>query len=260
MSISSDKSLHLSSSLGLLAATIVVCLGSLLPVAAQQEPAVPDSQPAVDKTAEESRSEAIILPAGTQIPLVLQNTINTRNSRTGDNLYFETLYPIVHEGRIVIPVGSYVRGTLTLVKRPGRLKGRAELHVRIEEMTLPNGYTVKLPASLSNTGTQGGEEVDRTEGGVKGEGSKGKDAGTIVSSTTSGAIIGAGTTGTRAGMRTGTIAGAAAGLATVLLTRGKELILPRGTTVDISLDRPLSLDPALAKFDWTDYSAGRRRP
>ena len=35
-------------------------------------------------------------------------------------------------GRIVIPVGSYVAGTVTQIKKPGRMKGRGELYVRFD--------------------------------------------------------------------------------------------------------------------------------
>jgi type IV secretion system protein VirB10 len=200
----------------------------------------------------------LVLPIGTQIPLILQNTINTRNAQKGDRVYFETLYPIIHEGKVVIPVGSYVRGTLTQAKRPGRIKGRAQIHVRFDDMTLPNGYTVDLNASLANAGTTGNQEVDRAEGGVKSGGSKGEDVTTVVKTTGTGTVLGGLSTGTRTGAGTGSLIGAGVGLATVLFTRGKELILPRGTSVDITLDRPLPLDPALAKFDWTDYSTPRR--
>ena len=260
MSIGTDKRLHLSSSLGLLAAAVFLGLGLLIPAAAQEEPPAPETPAQNEDAATVTKSAALVLPVGTQIPLVLQNTVNTRNSRAGDQVYFETVYPIIHEGRIVIPVGSYVRGTLTRVKRPGRIKGRGEVHARFDELTLPNGYTVNLAASLANAGTQGNEEVDRTEGGVKGEASKGDDARTVIFTTGAGAGLGGMATGRRSGAGTGAAIGAAAGLATVLLTRGKDLVLPRGTTIDISLDRPLPLDPALAKFDWTDYSSGRRRP
>ena len=206
----------------------------------------------------ESPKDQLILPAETQIPLELQNTINTRNSRAGDRIYFETIYPIILDGRIVIPVGSYVRGSVTRVKRPGRIKGRAELHIRFDELTLPNGYTVDLNASLTGAGMTGGEKVDRKEGGIKGEGTKGKDAGTITGRTVEGAVLGGVVTGSRGGFRGGAGIGAAVGLATVLLTRGKELVLERGTTVEITLGRPLPLDPELAQFDWTDYSSRRR--
>ncbi len=61
--------------------------------------------------------------------------------------------------------------------------------------------------------------------------------------------------GSGKGMGIGALVGAGAGLAAVLLTRGRELILPRGTTVEIALDRPLELDPALVQFDWTGHSS-----
>lgn len=239
-----------------LAVVVFILMGGLLNASAQ----TPEAQPEEPKAEKEDDPERLILPAGTQIPLVLQNTINTRNARKGDRIYFETTFPIVHNGKTIIPVGSYIRGTITQAKRPGRIKGRAQIHLRFDDLTLPNGYVVKLNASLANAGTPGGEEVNRTEGGIKGEGTKGKDAGTILTTTGTGSVIGGLSTASRAGAATGSLIGAAAGLATVLFTRGKELVLPRGTTVEISLDRPLSLDPALAKFDWTDYSSGSRRP
>ncbi len=40
----------------------------------------------------------------------------------------------------------------------------------------------------------------------------------------------------------------AVGLATVLLTRGPELQLPRGTTLDVVLDRSLYLDADKVQF------------
>jgi hypothetical protein len=59
-------------------------------------------------------------------------------------------------------------------------------------------------------------------------------------------IIGAGI-GTIAGGRTGAGIGAgigaAVGLATVFSSRGKEIELPRGTSLNIALDRPLSVPP-----------------
>ena len=208
---------------------------------------VPASVPAPEDT-------GLVLPADTMIPMELQNTINTRNSRAGDRIYFRTTYPIIHNGRVVIPAGSYVRGTLTRVKRPGRVKGRAKLHVRFDDLTLPNGYTVNINASLANAGSTGGEKVNRTEGGITGEGSKAEDASVISSTTSQGALGGVLATRSSAGALGGAGIGAAAGVVAVLLTRGKDLVLPRGTTIEVTLNRPLPLDPAMADFDWTDYS------
>ncbi|MBI2956880.1 MAG: hypothetical protein HYY26_06180 [Acidobacteria bacterium] len=230
-----------------------VLLGLLLAAAtAAQEPAQPPpdkDEPAAQEPAEEEPA-TVVIPVGTHIPLVLQNSVNTKTAEPGDFVYFETIYPVVVNNRILIPVGSFVRGTVTQVKRPGRIKGRGELHVRFDDLTLPNGYTTRLSASLASAGTVNDEEVDRTEGSVKSDTTKGEDVGTVAGTTAAGAGIGA-IAGRGKGTAIGAGAGAAAGLAWILLTRGREVVLARGTTLDIVLDRPLELDAALARFDWT---------
>lgn len=216
----------------------------------------PEAEP---EATPEAEPQAVVIPAGRHIPLVLQNSISTKTAAVGDSLYFETIYPVVVDDRILIPVGSYVRGSLTEVKRPGRIRGRGELHVRFDELILPNGYTVQLHASLATTGARQGEEVDREEGRVKGDSTKSQDIGTVATTGAAGAGIGA-IAGGGKGTAIGGAAGAAAGLAAVLLTRGRELELPRGTTTEIVLSRELELDSALAKFDWTGQGSGLPAP
>jgi hypothetical protein len=191
----------------------------------------------------------IIVPVGTRLPLVLHNAITTRNAQPGDPVYLETLFPIVQNDKILIPAGSYVQGEVLEAKRPGKVKGRGELRLRLTSMILPNGYTVSFTAAPQNAGTGGNESVDK-EGTIKGDTNKAGDAGTIVGDTGIGTAIGgiAGRSGAGAGIGAG--AGLAAGLITVLLTRGPELELPRGTTLDIVLDRELRLDPN--KINFTD--------
>ncbi len=227
-----------------LLAGLLVVVSSL----AAQQPE-PQEKPAAPAPATEER-ERLTLPIGTRLALILENTINTKTAAPGDPVYFETIYPIVLDNRILIPVGSYVRGQVTQVKRPGKVKGRGELHVRFDEMTLPNGYTMPLSASLANAGAGQGEEIDRREGTIKSDTTKGEDIGTVATTTTAGAGVGAIAAGAK-GTAIGAAAGAAAGLAAILLTRGKELELPRGTTLDVILDRPLDLDPTLVQFEWT---------
>src|SRR2546429_6036095 len=93
------------------------------------------------KAGDAAGGEYIIEP-GTRIPLSLINSVSTKHSAEGDRIYLETVYPILAGGRIVIPPGSFVNGTVTQVKRPGRVKGRGELFVRFDSLTLPNGVTL----------------------------------------------------------------------------------------------------------------------
>jgi type IV secretion system protein VirB10 len=187
------------------------------------------------------------VPSGTKIPLVLHNGISTHSAKVGDPVYFETLFPIMIDGRVAIPAGSYVSGEVTETKRAGRVKGRAELMIKLNTLILTNGYMVNLNAVPHNAGTGGGETVDN-EGKVIGDSSKGADVGTIAKTTAAGAGIGGIATRSGEGTGIGAGVGAAAGLMAVLLTRGPDAELPRGTTVNVVLNRPVILDAEKDKF------------
>ncbi len=151
------------------------------------------------------------------------------------------------DNRIVVPAGSYVSGEIVEAKRPGRIKGRAELMIRLNTLILPNGYTADFNAVPENTGTGGNESVDE-EGKVKGDTDKGSDVGTIATTTSIGAGIGSVATRSAKGAGIGAAAGAGAGLLAVLFSRGPEAELPRGSTLDVILDRPLYLDADKINF------------
>src|SRR4051812_16931059 len=196
-------------------------------------------------TAAFSQGDYIVDP-GTKIPLSLINTISTKHSAEGDRVYLETAFPVLVNGRIVIPVGSYVAGTVTQIKKPGRMKGRGELYVRFDSLTLPNGVTRDFRARLGGVDGQTTGELDKSEGMVRSEGNKAGDARTVGEAAGAGASIGmiagnaVGHTGMGAGI--GAAAGAAAGLVGVLVSRGPDAVLARGATVEMVLDRPVSFN------------------
>ncbi|HPQ15577.1 MAG TPA: hypothetical protein PLP04_10125, partial [Bryobacteraceae bacterium] len=84
-----------------------------------------------------SSEDVFTVEPGTRIPLSLINSVSTKHSSEGDRVYLQTVFPILVKGRVVIPPGSYVAGTITEVKRPGRIKGRGELYLRFDSLTLP---------------------------------------------------------------------------------------------------------------------------
>jgi type IV secretion system protein VirB10 len=184
------------------------------------------------------------VPVDTTIPLELRATLNSRTAYAGEAVYCDTIYPVVVKNRVVIPVGSYVKGRVTQVTRPGHVKGKAQLGLRFDEITLPSGVTKPLRATLSGFGGSGNEGFKPKEGKIQGEGSKGKDAEVIAISAGEGAGIGSvagissGHSG--AGAAIGGAAGAVGGLVYVLATRGKEVVLPQGTSLELQLAAPLS--------------------
>jgi hypothetical protein len=270
-----SKLLHLASTLGLalvFACPVFAQESGPLPAAAppeqpgtQQPPAKdpPTVQPAVapppasasapapDSTAQpaplKTTPAKVRIPSGTVLPLVLHNGISTRSAKVGDPVYFETLFPVMIDGHVAIPAGSYVSGEVTDSKRPGRVKGRAELMIKLNTLILPNAYMVNLNAVPSDAGTGGNETVDN-EGKVIGDSDKATDVGTIAKTTAAGAGIGGLATQSGKGAGIGAGIGAAAGLMTVLLTRGPEAEMPRGTTVNVTLNRPLFLDADKDQF------------
>jgi hypothetical protein len=206
-----------------------------------------DAPPAiVHPTAQREPGPKLTVPSGTRLAVVLENGISTRSAKAGDSLYFHTAFPVTQNNQIVIPVGSYLRGSLMESKRPGRIKGKGEFRLRLESLILPNGYTVDLLAAPRSADT-GGKETTDQEGKVTGSGGKGKDVGTVATTTATGAGIGA-IAGGGKGAGLGAGIGGLAGLAAVLLTRGPEAELPRGSTLDIELERDLTLDSNYVHF------------
>jgi hypothetical protein len=213
------------------------------PPAAQAAPASPVS----DSAPKKAGPTRYVVPSGTRLPLILHNAVTTRNAKPGDPVYLETLFPIVIDNRILIPAGSYVQGEIQEARRPGKVKGTGEIRLRLNSMILPNGYAVDFNAVPTNAGTGGGESTD-SEGNIHGDTDKGDDVATVAKTTGIGAAVGAIAGQGAKGAGIGAGAGAAVGLAAVLLTRGPELELPRGTTVDVVLDRTVYLDASRINF------------
>lgn len=219
--------------------TLLLTLGSVA-VHSQESPNSPDLQAPLEPLppAEAAPVPGYVVKSRTRIPLVLVNSVSTKNTEVGDHVYLQTSFPIAVNNRIVIPEGSYVTGTVTQVKRPGMVKGRGELYVRFDTLMLRNGVQRDFRGTVSAVdGSQ--TDIAENEGRVEADSSKGQDAGTVYDVGATGAVIGAGAGG---GMGAGIGAGigAAAGMAAVLLTRGKEVMLLRGTSLEMQLDRDLS--------------------
>ena len=129
-----------------------------------------------------------------------------------------------------------MRGKITEVLRPGRVKGKGELTLNFQMLVLPSGLNIPIYTSLGGAGGAGNRKGEAT---VQGESSKGDDAKTVGTTAVEGAAIGAIASRSAKGAAVGGAGGAAVGAAEVLLIRGKDLVLDPGTTIEIVLDRPI---------------------
>lgn len=183
------------------------------------------------------KGSEVMLAQGTKISLELNDHLSTKLNTEGDSFTANVTAPVYQGDRLVIPKGSVVTGSVSRIQRPGRFRGKAAMNVIFQTLQVSGKTQVPLVASLATVEPEGNSGV-KAEGTIAGESSKGKDAGRVAKPGLTGSGIGA-LVGGGKGSAIGAGVGAAVGLATVFATRGKDLELHRGTTLDIVLDRPL---------------------
>jgi hypothetical protein len=196
----------------------------------------------------EPPSQTFTVPAGTKVLLSLKSGINTKTAQQGDGVYLVSAFPVVGSSQIMIPVGVYVQGVVDHVVRPGRVKGRAQIDLHFTTMIFPNGSVVEVPGVLNSLPGSDGPKVKDSEGTVEQAGNKGRDVGNVLKGAAIGAgggVIGGAASGDVAkGVGYGSLAGAAAGAIYTLFTRGDDIVIPSGTSVEMVLQRPLVLQQA----------------
>ena len=187
------------------------------------------------------------VPAGTKILLELRSAINTKSAKAGDGVYLSSTFPVVVGNRVMIPTGVYVQGVVDRVQRGG-MKAKAQLDMHFTSIIFPNGSVVEIPGVVDNVpGSKNQTVKNNDEGTIEQNGDKGRNAGQAAEiALPTGA--GVGTIGGAASGHPieGGLAGLGAGLATVgivsLFTRNADVDIPRGTQVEMVLQRPLILE------------------
>ena len=231
-------------------AAVVSCVLPVIGIAAQE----PGAAPSVTEAASSAPAPAasITVTPGTHIPLSLINSVSTKHSAVGDRVYLQSVFPIMVAGKLAIPPGTYVLGTVTELKRPGRVKGRGELFLRFDSMTLPNGVERDFRGRVSAVDARGDEKLASSEGKIQGDGNVAGDLRTVGEAAAAGAGIGElaaiPSHSYGIGAAAGAGAGAIAGLMGVLLSRGPDAMLSQGSTIEMVLDRPLIFTPGEINF------------
>jgi hypothetical protein len=193
------------------------------------------------------------LPAGTACKILLLGNVSASKSKPGNVVEARLLEPVLVNARVVLPAGSLFHGEV--VKRtPPRWGSRSgSLYLTFTGVTLPGGNLIPIAASLA------GAELDRrshtridSEGQLRGE-RPGKAWMAINIGVTAGlskevddatqliieAIVSTATDASTAG--TSRIVSSCISGIYMVSRRGRDVVLPRFTEMDISLDRPLSL-------------------
>lgn len=184
-------------------------------------------QPVLARRPEPGVAPDITVPLGTRVLLALVGEVSTKRAKDGDRVYLSTAAPVAVDGRVVIPRGSDVAGTITHTKKAGHVSGKGELYIRFDSLILPNGVSRDFHARPS--GDEGKVDGDR----------KAADGQTVLLGAGMGATVGAITRGLPGAV----VGGGIGALAGVLLSRNQDVVLPRGTHVEMVLDRDLVFHP-----------------
>ncbi len=164
------------------------------------------------------------LPAGASLTVRLNDSLSSKTSNSGDTFTSTLEQPLEVDGRVVVPKGARVMGTVAEAKPLGRFKGGAVLRVVLN--------------SMSVNGTEYNIETSAVSHSMKGKGKR--TAIFIGGGAGAGALIG-GLAGGGKGAAIGALAGAGAGTAGGAFTGNKDITLPAESTLTFKLLKPVDV-------------------
>ena len=180
---------------------------------------------------------ALSVPAGTMLHCRTNQTLTTKLNKQGDAFTINIAEPVSINGHVAIPVGSSLFGRIMLMERPGRIKGVGQMMLTVQQITLPDGRTFPLAATLVTAYGVDNVKVVGTEGLVKGPNSHVPDFEEIGAGTVGGTLLGL----IFAHPFVGATIGATATTVDRMRRRGKDLTIPIGTQLNYQLTRELAI-------------------
>ncbi len=193
--------------------------------------------------------QTLTIQAGTRFKASLQTPVSTKLSEAGDLLYWTLYEPLRIDREHVLPRGMELSGRVTFVKRPGRVKGKAQLFALMDGLETYYG-TEPIAVSVDAADDIFEDEKIRTdeEGKLEANPDIGHDLGKAQRGASIGSMASvpiAITTGSLGAAIAGPIAGAIVG---ILLTRGKEIRLPAGTVFRMKFVQDVAIPASIAEF------------
>ncbi len=183
------------------------------------------------------QTDALSVPAGTMLHCRTMQTLTTKLNLQGDAFTMSVAEPVSINGHVAIPVGSTLAGHITRMERPGRIKGVGQMRLTLEQITLPDGRSLPLGATLMTAYGADNVKVVGSEGLIKGPSSRVADFKEIGAGTAGGKLVGL--------VFAHPIIGATVGLTATTIDRmrrgGKDLTVPVGTQLNYQLTRELAI-------------------
>jgi hypothetical protein len=201
--------------------------------AAETQAAAPAPEPAPERVPEPREPRArqvqfdeVVLPASSVLGLQVETPLSSERTQIEDRVEARVTRDVTSEGKVAVPAGSRVLGSVTVVERGGKMKDRARLGVRFHTLVLADGRQVPLRTeTIIREGDSPSNESARKIGGA------------AVGGAILGAILGGGK-----GAMIGGAAGAGGGSAAVMAGDRNAATLPAGTVVSVRLSGPATIE------------------
>ncbi|HJQ70798.1 MAG TPA: YMGG-like glycine zipper-containing protein [Blastocatellia bacterium] len=177
-------------------------------------------------------TDGFIIPDGASLVTRLDTDLDTDRTRAGDRFTLTVLSPSQYEG-------AKIEGVVGTIDRGGRITGRTEMALNLNQIRMPDGRTYSFEGVIENVRTVNGEEIKLdTEGRVREDDSQTERTvkrGAIGAAV--GAIIGA-IAGGGKGAAIGAVLGGGAGAGSVYVQGRNDLELLSGTEMTIRAIAP----------------------
>lgn len=164
----------------------------------------------------------IVIPAGTDIEVRVNQDLGSKISRSGDTFSATVAHPVTVNGQVVIPQDASAEGMVTAAKPLGRFAGKAELALRLERVHVGNHSIPVMTSTIASVHKGKGKRT-----GIMAAGGAGL-----------GALIG-GLAGGGKGALIGALAGAGAGTAGSAFTGNKNIVIPAETLLTFRTEQPI---------------------
>ncbi|MFH2051976.1 MAG: hypothetical protein ABIK96_05865 [bacterium] len=204
---------------------ILIGIGILAALGAASAGCSEKGAPGEETTSSEQSGMTLVVPANTSVIATLDRRLSTETNRTGDPIALTTVEAVVSNGRIAVPAGSTIGGTLRDVEASGRASGRAQMTLTFNNLTGADGRVNALEAVPLVLQAESATRTDLER----------VAAGGVI-----GAVIG-GIAGGETGAAIGAGAGVGAGVIVMLATQGDELVLEPGQKISVTLTSPMSV-------------------
>jgi hypothetical protein len=204
----------------------------------RQEP-LPPARPANEPPPYGIPSELTVAP-GTYLTVRVNDQLSSDRNQAGDPFSATLMQPLVVDGVVVAQRGQMVYGRVAEAQK-ARPNIPSRLGLELTELTLADGSQVPLRCQL----------VGREGGTAPGS----EQAGTIISTSAIGAVVGA-AAGWGRGAVIGAGVGATAGAIAVMLTRNRPTLIYPETALTFRIDAPLAVSTTRAPqaFRYVDPS------